>query len=84
MTEPRCECISFCDLKPGMKCRVAEILGNDPGCGRLLDLGLVPGAEFEVVREAPFGDPIEIRLNGSSLVLRKGEGSQVVVEHQAS
>jgi ferrous iron transport protein A len=40
----------------------------------------VPGAEFEVIREAPFGDPIEIRLQGASIALRKHEGDQLTVE----
>ena len=63
-----------------MKCRVAEVNSCDGSCQRLLDLGLVPGAEFEVIREAPFGDPIEIRLQGASIALRKHEGSQLTVE----
>lgn len=63
-----------------MKCRVAEVNTCDGSCQRLLDLGLVPGAEFEVIREAPFGDPIEIRLQGASIALRKHEGDQLTVE----
>ncbi len=66
-----------------MKCRVAEVTACDGTCQRLLDLGLVPGAEFEVVREAPFGDPIEIRIQGSSIALRKHEGEQITVEEIA-
>ncbi|WP_198246352.1 FeoA family protein [methane-oxidizing endosymbiont of Gigantopelta aegis] len=47
---------------------------------RLLAMGLTPGTEFTVVRYAPMGDPIEIRLRGFSLTLRKDEASVVLVE----
>jgi len=47
---------------------------------RLLAMGLTPGTAFTVVRYAPMGDPIEIRLRGFSLTLRKDEASVVLVE----
>lgn len=40
---------------------------------RLLMLGATPGAAFEVVRVAPLGDPIEIRVRGSFISVRKNE-----------
>ncbi len=42
-------------------------------------MGLLPGTELRVVRRAPLGDPIEIRLRGYSLSLRKSEASGVTV-----
>jgi len=47
---------------------------------RLLAMGLTPGTEFTIVRCAPLGDPIEIRVRGFSLTLRKDEASVVLVE----
>lgn len=47
---------------------------------RLLAMGLTPGAEFTVTRFAPLGDPIEIKIRGFSLSLRKNEASVLVVE----
>ncbi len=38
---------------------------------KLLSLGMLPGSQFDVVRVAPFGDPIEIKTRRVSLVLRK-------------
>lgn len=46
---------------------------------RLMDLGLTRGARLEVVRFAPLGDPVEIRVRGYSLTLRGAEAAGVVV-----
>ncbi len=47
---------------------------------RLLDMGLVPGTELKVEKVAPLGDPIDIRLKGYHLSLRKHEARAVKVE----
>ncbi len=47
---------------------------------RLLAMGLTPGTEFSIVRCAPLGDPIELRLRGFSLSLRKHEAAALLVE----
>jgi Fe2+ transport system protein FeoA len=47
---------------------------------RLLEMGLTTGAEFEVVRFAPLGDPIEIKVRGYHLSLRKAEAAGVQIE----
>lgn len=47
---------------------------------KLLSMGLTPGAELEVVRVAPMGDPVEIRVRGTSVSLRKGEAEALQVE----
>lgn len=47
---------------------------------RLLAMGLTPGIEFSITRFAPMGDPVEIKLRGFSLTLRKEEASVVLVE----
>ncbi|MDD4330899.1 MAG: FeoA family protein [Methanosarcinaceae archaeon] len=66
-------------LEPGSKVQVIEILGKGPVRRRLLDMGLVPGTDVEVVRKAPFGDPIEYRVRGYGLSLRKAEAALVCV-----
>jgi len=50
---------------------------------RLLAMGLVPGAEFRVVRRAPLGDPVEIEVLGSLLSLRAGEAAGLEIEASA-
>jgi len=47
---------------------------------KLLAMGLTPGTEFTVVRYAPLGDPVEIRLRGFALSLRKDEANALLVE----
>ena len=47
---------------------------------RLLTLGATPGTTFEVVRIAPLGDPIEIRVRGSFISVRRDEAMLVEVE----
>ena len=47
---------------------------------KLLAMGLTKGTEFTIVRRAPLGDPVEIRLRGFSLSLRKHEANALLVE----
>ena len=49
---------------------------------KLLSMGLTPGVEFSVTRYAPMGDPVEIRVRGFSLSLRKDEAEAVLIERQ--
>lgn len=49
---------------------------------KLLAMGLTPGIEVEVIRVAPLGDPIEIRVRGTAVSLRKGEADSLQVERQ--
>lgn len=43
-------------------------------------MGVIPGAEIEVVRIAPLGDPVEYKIKGYRLSLRRNEAAHVVVE----
>ncbi|OBS08522.1 Ferrous iron transport protein A [Acidihalobacter prosperus] len=43
-------------------------------------MGLTLGAEFTVTRLAPLGDPVEIRVRGSALTLRKDEAAALRIE----
>ncbi len=47
---------------------------------RLLAMGLTPGTEFKVTRFAPMGDPVEIKLRGFALTLRKDEADILLIE----
>lgn len=46
---------------------------------RLMELGVLPGTEVEVIRRAPLGDPLEIALRGVHLSLRKSEARNIDV-----
>jgi len=47
---------------------------------RIMDMGVIPGAEIEVIRRAPLGDPIEFRVKGYNLSLRKREAKGIIVK----
>lgn len=67
-------------LAPGERATIHQIAGNRTATRqRLLELGLVRGASVEFVRTAPLGDPIEIRLRGFHLSLRREEAEAVLV-----
>lgn len=68
------------ELKPGEKGKIAKVAGGGGIHRRLLDMGLVSGSEVEVERVAPLGDPIEIKIKGYHLSLRKEEASNIQVE----
>ncbi len=66
-------------LVPGERGVIAR-LGGDPAVARrLMELGLVPGTEVEMVRRAPLGDPIELAVRGVHLSLRRTEAGHIHV-----
>lgn len=67
-------------LAAGTCASVAEIRAPPEHRARLLELGLVAGTALEVVRWAPLGDPVEVRVRGSQLVLRRQEAEQIWVQ----
>ena len=68
------------ELKPGERARVTLVGGEGDAARRLMDLGLIRGTTVEVVRTAPLGDPIEVRLRGFMLTLRRAEAEHITVE----
>jgi len=49
---------------------------------KLLRMGLVKGCQFNVVRVAPLGDPIELEINSSNITVRRSEVEVLVVERK--
>lgn len=71
----------FSNLKPGDSARIVRYDDSDPAYRqKLMSLGLTPGVEIQVIRRAPMGDPIEVRLRGFSLGLRQQEANCLLVE----
>lgn len=69
------------ELNVGDRARVTGYTVQDAAYRhQLLAHGLTPGAEVDVVRFAPLGDPMEIRVRGAALFLRKAEASAIEVE----
>lgn len=68
------------EMRPGEKGRITAV----SPCGalrcRMMEMGLVNGAELKVIRLAPSGDPVEVLLRGYGLALRKREALNVILE----
>ena len=73
---------SLSDLGPGQSGRVRRIEGQPSARQRLQEMGLVCGTPVQFVRQAPLGDPIEIRVRGYNLSLRRQEAEAVIVERE--
>jgi len=67
-------------MRPKERGRITKVGGSGHVHQRILDMGVVPQAEVEVERVAPLGDPIEIKIKGYHLSLRREEAAQVYVE----
>ena len=63
----------------GSKATVAEIKVSPESRARLMEMGLLVGTSIELVRFAPLGDPVEIKVRGYNLTLRKHEAEQILV-----
>ncbi len=67
------------ELQPGDQGEIVTLLASHLGL-RLMELGFVSGAHFEVLHQAPFGgDPIAVKVRGSVIAIRRGEANQIEV-----
>lgn len=68
-------------MLPGQKGKIRAVNGLHTALRRrLLDMGLTPTTEVEVIRFAPLGDPMEIRVRGYALTLRKGDAGLIEMQ----
>jgi len=75
---------NLAQLTPGEAGRIVRVGAADKLRQRLLSMGLVVGEVIRVERVAPLGDPISIRVKGTSLALRQQEAQAIVVERAAA
>lgn len=68
------------EVQEGGKVKIVRVRGRGAIRQRLVDMGLVKGAELVVVRYAPLNDPIQVLLKGYNLALRVSEGDMIDVE----
>ena len=66
-------------LAVGSKGTVAQLNISPADKPRLMEMGLLVGTPVELVRFAPLGDPVEIKVRGYHLTLRKHEAEQILV-----
>lgn len=67
------------DLPVGSAAKVCAVNGSGRISTRLMEMGVVPGADVRVVKAAPFGDPIEVVVRGYNLAMRCSEAESVEV-----
>lgn len=74
------------DTKPGDSVVVIKILGEkyDEIKRRIIEFGILPGTRMEVIKVAPFGDPIQVSLLEYDLIIRKSEAEKIVVDYEKS
>jgi Fe2+ transport system protein A len=67
-------------VKPGGKAKVVAVEGDRDIKKRITEMGITRGSIVEIERVAPLGDPLDIKVRGYRLSLRKEEASRVEVE----
>ena len=71
--------VSLDALEAGRHARVTAVRGTGAVARRLMEMGFVPGAPVRVIKAAPLGDPLEVRVRNYHLALRRSEAQTVSV-----
>ena len=72
------------DLKEGQSATICTVGGDGALRQHFLDMGVIPGIEVELIKYAPMGDPLEIRIHDYELTLRLADAEQIVVSDKKS
>jgi ferrous iron transport protein A len=70
---------TLCCLPYGVRARVVAVAGAGAVARRLMEMGVVPGAPVRVIKAAPLGDPIQVRVRHYDLALRRTEAQTISV-----
>lgn len=70
---------SLARLPIGKEGKVLSVAGNNSISKRLMEMGVVPGVSVRVIKTAPFGCPLEIKVCGYHLALRRSEAETIDV-----
>jgi len=72
--------LNLAQLVAGDSATILELPVSGAAFLRLREMGLLPGTRINLVRKAPLGDPIEIKVRGYNLSLRNSEAAAIRVE----
>ena len=72
--------MTLSELKPGEKGQIEKVAGAGAVKRRIADMGVTKGSLVEVVRVAPMGDPMDVKIRGYHLSLRKDEATDIAVK----
>ena len=67
------------DMKTGQTATILKVGGESALRQHFLDMGLIQGAEVTVIKYAPMGDPVELRIHGYELTIRLADAAQIEV-----
>ena len=68
------------DVQVGQTVKVTKIIGTGPVKRRIMDMGITKGVEIFVRKVAPLGDPMELKVRGYELSVRKADAEMIEVE----
>lgn len=68
------------DVPVGGKAVVKKLKGQGPTKRRIMDMGITKGVSVDVIKVAPLGDPIEVKVRGYQLSIRKADAEAIVIE----
>jgi Fe2+ transport system protein A len=68
------------EVKPNETVKVIKINCSGALKKRVMDMGITKGVQVTVRKVAPLGDPIELRVRGYELSIRKSEAENIIVE----
>jgi ferrous iron transport protein A len=71
--------MTLTNLAVGATAKVVAVNGNKAIIKRLMEMGVVPGVSIRMIKSAPFGDPLEVRVRGYHLAMRKSEAEAIEV-----
>jgi len=72
--------MTLAKLKPGQTARIVRVGNIGPLRRRIVDMGVVTGSEVTMIKVAPLGDPLEVKIKGYNLTLRKEEAEAISIE----
>ncbi len=68
------------ELETGASAKITKVGGAGALRQHFLDMGVIPGAEIKLVKYAPMGDPMELRIHGYELTLRLSDAEKIEIE----
>ncbi len=71
--------MTLANLNIGAVAKVSAVSGSSSVTKRLMEMGVVPGVSIRVVKVAPFGCPMEVRVRGFSLAIRRSEAETIEI-----
>lgn len=68
------------ELTPGQQCSIRDVNLDGAILQRLLDMGFIEGAMVSIVRNAPLLDPLDVRIRGNQVAIRRNEAAGIEVD----